>query len=252
MARRVECVSRAVLLTGVLWLADTASGLAQAAAEAAGAGAAASSAGAAAARAAGQTIGSVLGRTAAKLESSPQTATPGASAGAKRTKAQGGPASGSTLTSARTPASEGGAQPATFTVLGPQPQIHFDMVSFKRCAGVGSSEVDLPKDGDYVAYHCQPVFRIIYFAYTGATPSNFNLSGYPSWVETDLYDFEAKVAEEDIATWQEMGLNARRVAVRGMLAEELKLKIHVATTPKPGKADVDGIVVDHIERPTAD
>jgi uncharacterized protein (TIGR03435 family) len=137
-------------------------------------------------------------------------------------------------------------------VVGPPPQIHFDVVSFKRCAAGGSSKVDLPTDGDYVASHCQPVSRIISFAYAGATAVNFNLSGYPSWVETDLYDFEAKVADEDIATWQEMGLNARRVAVRGMLAEELKLKTHVDTTPKPGKAEVDGIVVDHIERPTAD
>ena len=71
-------------------------------------------------------------------------------------------------------------------------------------------------------------------------------------METDLYDFEAKVAEEDIATWQKLGLEARRMAVRRLLAEELKLKIHVDTTPKPGKAEVDGIVVDHIERPTAD
>ena len=137
-------------------------------------------------------------------------------------------------------------------MVGPQPQIHFDVVSFKRCTAVGSSEVDLPTDGDYVANHCQPVSRIIYFAYTGATAFNVNLSGYPAWVETDLYDFEAKVAEEDIATWQEMGLNARRLAVREMLAKELKLKIHVDKTPKPDKAEVDRIVVDHIERPTAD
>jgi Protein of unknown function (DUF3738) len=251
MTRRVACVSWAVLLTGV-WLAGTSSVLAQAAAEAAGAAAAASAAGGATARATGQTIGSVLGRTAAKVETSTQTATPVASTGAKSTRGQGA-ASGSTrVTPARISADAGGAQPGTFTVLGPQPQIHFDVVSFKRCAGVGSSEVDLPTDGDYVAYHCQPLFRIIYFAYTGATGLNFKLIGYPSWVETDLYDFEAKVAGEDIATWQEMGLSARRVAVRQLLAEELKLKIHVDTTPKPGKAEVDGIVVDHIERPAAD
>jgi hypothetical protein len=251
MAKRVVRLSRAVLLTGVLWLAGTAGGLAQAAVEAAGIGAAASSAGGVAARSAGQTIGSVLGRTAAKLETSTPKATPAASPGAKL-KAQGAAAGSTLVTPARNSAGAGGAQHGTFTVLGAQPHIHFDVVSFKRCAGVGSSEVDLPTDGDYVAYHCQPVSRIISFAYPGATASHFNLSGYPSWVETDLYDFEAKVAEEDIAAWQEMDLNARRMAVRGMLAEELKLKIHVDTTPKPGKTEVDGIVVDHIERPAAD
>ncbi len=251
MARRVARVSWAVLLTGVVWLASTGSGLAQAAAEAAGAEAAASSAGGPA-RATGQTIGSVLGRMGAKVATSTQTATPAASAGAKSTKSQGA-ASGSTLvTPARIPPSGGGVQPGTITVVGPPPQIHFDVVSFKRCAGGGSDKVDLPTDGDYIAYHCQPVFRIIYFAYTGATAIDFNLSGYPSWVETDLYDFEAMVAAEDMAAWQKMDLNARRAAVRGLLAEELKLKIHVDTTPKPGQAEVDGIVVDHIERPAAD
>ena len=252
MARRVACISRAVLLTGLVWLAGTSSGLAQAAVEAAATTAAAASSAGAAARATGKTIGSVLGRTGAKMETSTQTATPAASAGAKRTKAQGA-ASGSTLvTPARIPASGGAAQPGTFTVVGPPPQIHFDVVSFKPCEGGGSSEVDLPTDGDYVAYHCQPVSRIIYFAYTGATAVKFSLSGYPSWVETDLYDFEAKVAEEDVATWLEMGLNARRVAVRGLLSKELKLNIHVDATPMPGKAEVEGIVVDHIERPAAD
>ena len=251
MARRVARNSWAVLLTGVVWLASTGSGLAQAAAESAAAMAAASSAGGAA-RPTGQTIGSVLGRMGAKVATSTQTATPAASAGAKRTNAQGA-ASGSTqVTPARISASGGGIQTGTFTVVGPPPKIHFDVVSFKRCAGGGSDKVDLPTDGDYVAYHCQPVSRIIDFAYTGATAIHFGLSGYPSWVETDLYDFEAMVAAEDISTWQKMDLNARRVAVRRLLAEELKLKIHVDATPKPGEAEVDGIVVDHIERPAAD
>jgi hypothetical protein len=249
MARRVACIPWTVLLTGVVWLAGTGSGLAQAAAEA---GAANSASAGGAAKGTGGAIGSALGRLGTQLDTSTGTAAPAASAGAKRTKAPGA-ASGSTLsTPAGIPANGSGAQPGTVTVVGPPRHIHFDEVSFKRCAGGGSSKVDLPTDGDYVAYHCQPVFRIISFAYTSASAINLKLSGSPSWVELDLYDFEAKVAEEDIATWQEMGLNARRAAVRGLLADELKLKIHVDTTPKPGEAEIDGIVVDHIERPAAD
>ena len=150
MARRGACVSWAVLLIAVLWLAGTASGLAQAAAEAAGIGAAASSAGGAAARATGQTIGSVLGRTGAKVETSTQTATPAVSA---RTNAQVGPSGSILVTSTRIPASAGGAQAGTFTVLGPPPQIHFDVVLFKQCAGVGSSCVP-PLACDAVTGHC--------------------------------------------------------------------------------------------------
>jgi uncharacterized protein (TIGR03435 family) len=116
--------------------------------------------------------------------------------------------------------------------VAPAPKIRFDVVSFKRCADEGSKKVDMPADGDYVAAHCQPVAQLIYFAYLSAMASNVNLSGNPSWVETNLYDFEAKVAPEDIATWQKMGSNARRVSVRGLLAEELKLKVRVDATPK--------------------
>jgi uncharacterized protein (TIGR03435 family) len=115
----------------------------------------------------------------------------------------------------------------------PPPHIDFSVVSFKRCSNRGSNRVDLPLDSDFVAYHCQPIFRLIYFAYGGATDFNFNLSGYQSWVETDLYDFQAKVAPEDIPIWQKMGLNTRRVVVRQLLADELKLSIHVDKTPKP-------------------
>jgi uncharacterized protein (TIGR03435 family) len=88
-------------------------------------------------------------------------------------------------------------------------------------------------DGDYIAYHCQPVFRVIYFAFTGATDFNFNLTGFPDWVQTDSYDFQAKVAPEDIATWQKMSLNTRRVVMRQVLADELKLSFHIDKTPKP-------------------
>lgn len=113
--------------------------------------------------------------------------------------------------------------------------VKFDVVIFKPCKAEdrGSSKVDLPLDGDYIAYHCQPIYRIVYFAYTGATDYTFKLSGYPAWVKNDLYDFEAKVVPEDIATWQKMDLNLRRVVLRGLLADELKLKIHMDTTPHP-------------------
>jgi uncharacterized protein (TIGR03435 family) len=132
------------------------------------------------------------------------------------------------------PVNEDGAAAAAVAVEGPPPQIHFDVAKFQRCnGGVASTKVDLPADGDSIAYHCQPVFWIIHFAYTGTTAFTLTLGGYPDWVETELYNFEAQVAPEDVATWQKMSLNARRAAVRGLLANELKLKIKVDTTPKP-------------------
>jgi uncharacterized protein (TIGR03435 family) len=118
----------------------------------------------------------------------------------------------------------------------PLPHIHFDVVSWKRCgpAAKGSQKIDMPMDSDYVAYHCQPIQHIIYFAYVGPMP--FRLSGHPAWVNDELYDFEAKVAPEDIAAWKALTINERRVAVRDILADQLKLQIHVDKTPQPAYA----------------
>jgi uncharacterized protein (TIGR03435 family) len=68
----------------------------------------------------------------------------------------------------------------------PPPHIHFDVVSWKRCDpnAKGNKRVDLPVDSDFVAYHCQPIRQVIYFAFNGPAP--FELSGHPSWVDDDL------------------------------------------------------------------
>jgi uncharacterized protein (TIGR03435 family) len=127
----------------------------------------------------------------------------------------------------------------------PPPHIHFDVVSWKRCdpnAVKGSTRVDLPVDSDFVAYHCQSIYRIIFFAFGGPAPyalsgsAPFQLSGHPSWVDNDLYEFQAKVAPDDIAAWKAMNINDKRIAVRDILADQLKLQIHVDKTPQPAYA----------------
>jgi uncharacterized protein (TIGR03435 family) len=108
-------------------------------------------------------------------------------------------------------------------------RIKFDIVSFKACKeGVGSQSVVLPLDGDFIAYRCQPVGRILYFAFGGPHP--FMMTGEPVWVDTDRYDFQAKVAVEDIATWQKLNLASKRVMVQGLLEDVLKVKVHADTT----------------------
>jgi len=118
----------------------------------------------------------------------------------------------------------------------PLPHIHFDVVSWKRCApgAKGNQRIDMPLDGDMVAYHCQPVRRVIYFAYTGPAP--FELSGHPSWVDDDPYEFQAKVLPADIAAWKALTVDQRRLEVRDVLADQLKLQLHVDKTPQPAYA----------------
>jgi len=219
MAKRAAVVARAVLLIGAVCLAGASSASAQAGIEAGMAGAAASSVAGAAGKATGQALGSVLGQAGAKLDA---TAT---AAGTAPPKA---PAETTDTMPAFTanPMSEARA-------AGAPPQVHFEPASFQRCnGGVASTKVDLPVDGDSIAYHCQPIFRILYSAYSGMTPFKLSLAGYPEWVGTDLYNFEARVAPEDVAAWKSMSLNARRAAVRGLLADALKLKVKVNTTPR--------------------
>jgi len=111
-------------------------------------------------------------------------------------------------------------------------KIDFDVVQFKRCpqGKFGNTKVDMPMDGDYLAYHCETISRLIYFAYNGASKVYTVAGGYPSWVDEERWEFVVKVAPEDIAAWQKLDLSARRVVIRRVLADALKLKIRMETT----------------------
>jgi uncharacterized protein (TIGR03435 family) len=113
------------------------------------------------------------------------------------------------------------------------PKINFDIVSFKKCPPdkYGNTKVDMPMTADYVAYHCESLARIIYFAYNGSIKV-YSVDSYPKWVEDDRYEFIAKVAPQDFAAWQQLDLAARRLLIRKVLADTVKLKIHVENSPK--------------------
>lgn len=114
------------------------------------------------------------------------------------------------------------------------PRINFDVVSFKRCPPdkYGTTKVDMPLTADYLAYHCESLSRIIYFAYYGAIKV-YKLDGpYPNWVDDDRYEFIAKVTPEDFPAWQKLNLPARRLVIRKVLADTVKLKLRVDYSPK--------------------
>lgn len=140
--------------------------------------------------------------------------------------------SGATLAQAQSPA------PVKIAVAAPLdavvPKINFDIVSFKRCAPdkYGTTKVDMPMTADYLAYHCEPLSRIIYFAYYGSVKV-YNLDGpYPKWVDDDRYEFAVKVAAEDFPAWKKLDLPARRLVIRKVLEDTVKLKLRVDTSPK--------------------
>ena len=87
-------------------------------------------------------------------------------------------------------------------------------------------------DGDFIAYHGVPIERLILFAHI-ARKGYVSLAGEPEWAKTDLYEFQAKVAPEDVAEWKKMTLTDKRAMVATLLADVLKLKVHQDTEPHP-------------------
>jgi uncharacterized protein (TIGR03435 family) len=110
--------------------------------------------------------------------------------------------------------------------------ISFDVVSFRRTQRQGNGKVDLPVEGDFIAYHGVPIDRLILFAHI-ARKGYVSVANEPEWAKTDLYEFTAKVAPEDVAEWKQMTLTDKRAMVATLLADVLKLKVHQDTEPRP-------------------
>jgi uncharacterized protein (TIGR03435 family) len=118
------------------------------------------------------------------------------------------------------------------TATGPAPPtIKFDVVVLKRCAPDDVAGYNTIGTGDSMERHCQTIKTLLNMAYGGG--STFLVKGEPDWVDTDAYDFVAKVAPEDAATWQKMDVSTKRLMVRAMLAEDLKLKVHTDIQSRP-------------------
>jgi uncharacterized protein (TIGR03435 family) len=111
------------------------------------------------------------------------------------------------------------------------PTIKFDVVYFKRCEAIDLVNKNTVTTGDSLGRQCQPLRALFNYAYTGGAP--YSLKGEPDWVDTDAYDFQAKVAPENALTWQKMDLPTKRLMMRAMFAEVLKLKMHNEVESRP-------------------
>ena len=111
------------------------------------------------------------------------------------------------------------------------PTIKFDVVVLKLCAPNDSVAYNTISTGDSWQRHCRPIRGLLDLAYGGG--STYLLKGEPDWVDTDPYDFVAKVAPEDVATWQKMDNSTKRLMVRAVLPEVLNLKVHTEIQSRP-------------------
>ena len=125
---------------------------------------------------------------------------------------------------AQTPASPSAA---------PAPPIKFDIVSYKPCEHnmLGSKDAYIPLTGDTYAMHCQTVHHLMEFAFDGGAP--YLIKGEPDWVDTDTYEFLAKVAPEDVPVWQKLDSQTRRLVALAALEDTLNLKLRRETQPRP-------------------
>jgi uncharacterized protein (TIGR03435 family) len=118
------------------------------------------------------------------------------------------------------------------TPAGPTPPtIKFDVVVLKQCAPDDSVAYNTISTGDSWQRHCRPIRGLLDLAYGGGP--TYLLKGEPDWVDTDPYDFVAKVAPEDAVTWQKMDNSTKRLMVRAVLPELLNLKAHTEIQSRP-------------------
>jgi uncharacterized protein (TIGR03435 family) len=111
------------------------------------------------------------------------------------------------------------------------PSTKFDVVSFKRCERIDLVHKNTVTGGDSIQKHCQSMLALLTYAYGGDSP--YLVKGEPEWVDTDAYDFQAKVAPEDVPAWQKMDVPTRSLMVRAMLVDALNLKVHIETESRP-------------------
>src|SRR5215472_6473159 len=79
-----------------------------------------------------------------------------------------------------------------------------------------------------------PLKMLIGFAYN---MKDFQISGGPSWIDSERFDIEAKMDESSIAALKkltpEQALEQRRLMVQSLLAERFNLKVNRSTRELP-------------------
>jgi uncharacterized protein (TIGR03435 family) len=124
------------------------------------------------------------------------------------------------------------ASPAKVGLLSePTRPIDFDVAVFRRSGDKSVRTLDITPDGFLMG--ARPFHDLIRYAFAKGRGGAYRISGQPSWMETDLYDIQAKVAPEDIAEWQRLNALGQKVALQGFIAQYLKLKYHSDPAPYP-------------------
>jgi uncharacterized protein (TIGR03435 family) len=122
----------------------------------------------------------------------------------------------------RVPAQTPPTQPATFDAVSIRPD---------PSSGPARSQIAVTPDGWHMA-HSQLMAALL-TAYVPTTSDAMmytvsTLVGIPDWMQTDLYNIDAKVPESDLAAWQNPATRSTmlRTMMQTMLADRCKLAVH--------------------------
>ena len=114
---------------------------------------------------------------------------------------------------------------APTTAADPTLGIAFDGVSI-RPAPPGPSRITYPTDGDGITITNSTLLEIVRWNFNKSALRQDQLKGIPDWFTTDNYEIRVKIAESDIATWQKLDDEARRLVFRKVLADRFKFACH--------------------------
>jgi uncharacterized protein (TIGR03435 family) len=120
------------------------------------------------------------------------------------------------------------AVPQTAAVVAPS--INFDVVSIRRSKDRNAPRThSAPANGDGMTFTNVPMLMVIL---TACDFNNYTLTmGLPDWTITDRYDVAVKVSEADVAAYHALTSAQRKLMLRRVLEDRLKLNAHLEPRP---------------------
>ena len=107
----------------------------------------------------------------------------------------------------------------------------FDVVSIRRHKETDNGFAHIGFTGDGYSAVNVPIQGIILSAY-----GPLQISGVPSWADSERFDIEAKVAGPDVAAFQKLKPDQRMMMLQAIFADRFKLKTHSETKDVPAYA----------------
>jgi uncharacterized protein (TIGR03435 family) len=127
---------------------------------------------------------------------------------------------------------------ASANIAQPSKPFTFEVVSIRpRKSGTNGFDTHYLPDGFQMTTTLQAFISLAYTPGGGAYGSFSKVIGAPAWAATDFYDIEARVAHDDLATWQQthdiLHSEPLRQGLQAALQDRAKLVLHITQLEQP-------------------